>query len=278
MDSVSHVVSVIPMNVLLARSVFAAALVSLCCVGILTSFWSNTSYASDNSQKLSGESVKIIELFTSHGCSSCPAADRLLGELLESDEDLMALEFHVDYWNSLVHGSDGNFVDPFSKSEYSMRQREYNVSRLAGRPGVYTPQAVINGVTAAVGSNRRHIAKALKNRRPAALLITLHPSAADETVLQVGITGEQRQLEVLRGTDIMLIKYFDSAQTHITGGENRDLILTNHHVVYEVLRLGQVSSTSEMSYNITVPAQGEGCVVLVQEGALSPVFAAVECP
>lgn len=266
------------MNLLLARSASTVTLASLCCVGILIVLWSNFGYASDATRKSSGETVKIIELFTSHGCSSCPAADRLLGELLEKDEDLLALEFHVDYWNSLIHGSDGNFVDPFSKSEYSMRQREYNVAGLAGRPGVYTPQAVINGVTAAVGSNRRHIAKALKNRKAAAVQITLRASATDESVLQVSVTGEQRQLQNLQGTDISLVKFIDSEQTTITGGENRDLVLTNHHIVYEVLRLGQISSTSDMSYNITAPAPGDGCVVLVQEGALTPVFAALECP
>jgi hypothetical protein len=266
------------MNFLLARSARTATFVSLCCVGILTILWSNFGYALDTTRKSSGDTVKIIELFTSQGCSSCPPADRLLGELLEKDEDLMALEFHVDYWNSLVHGSDGNFVDPFSNSEYSMRQREYNVTRLAGRPGVYTPQAVINGVTATVGSNRRHITKALKNRKAAAVLITLQASATDETILQVSVTGGQRQLQDLQGTDISLFKFIDSEQTTITGGENRDLVLTNHHIVYEVLRLGQISSTSNMSYNITAPSPGEGCVVLVQEGALTPVFAAIECP
>lgn len=266
------------MNVQLARPAPVAILISLCCAGILSFFLSNPGHASDVTQKSSSESVKIIELFTSHGCSSCPPADRLLGELLDKDEDLMALEFHVDYWNSLVHGSSGNFVDPFSKSEYSMRQREYNVSRLAGRPGVYTPQAVINGVSAAVGSNRRHITKALKNSRAAALKITLQSSETDEAVLQVHVTGEQQQLRDLSGTDITLFKYIDSVETLITGGENQDLLLTNHHIVYEVLLLGQVSSTSDMSYNISAPAQGEGCVVLVQDGALTPVFAAVECP
>jgi len=227
---------------------------------------------------VSDESLKIIELFTSHGCSSCPAAERLLGELLDNDESLIALEYHVDYWNSLVHGNDSNFVDPFSKPEYSMRQREYSIARLAGRPGVYTPQVVINGVIAAVGSNRRHISKALKNKRRAALSITLRTNAADESVLQVGVSGEQQQQRDLKGTDIMLVRYIDSADTLITGGENRHLTLTNHHIVFDVVRLGEVTPAKDMSYNIDAPSPGEGCVVLVQEGALTPVYAAIECP
>ena len=266
------------MKLLLARSAIAATFVSISCAGILYILLGGFVHAANESNVQSADSVKLIELFTSHGCSSCPAADRLLGELLEEDEHLLALEFHVDYWNSLVHGNDGNFVDPFSKPEYSMRQREYNAARLAGRPGVYTPQAVINGVSAAVGSNRRHIAKALKNIRPSALRITLQVSETDENVLHVRVTGAQDQLETLQGTDISLFKYIDSATTLITGGENRNLRLTNHHVVYEIVHLGQVSSSSEMSYNIEAPEKGEGCVVLIQAGTLTPIFSAVECP
>ena len=266
------------MNLFLNRLAVLATLLPLCLVGILTLLLSSFAHTSDQSTSASGESVKIIELFTSHGCSSCPAADRLLGELLDNDENLLALEFHVDYWNSLVHGSDGNFVDPFSKSEYSMRQREYSFARLSGRPGVYTPQAVINGVTAAVGSNRRHINKALKNVRSAALQITVQVNVGEAGSLQVKVSGAQQQLRDLQGTDITLFKYIDSAETLITGGENSDLRLTNHHIVYEMQRLGQISSTSEMSYNVKAPEQGDGCVVLVQEGALTPIYAAVECP
>lgn len=266
------------MNTPLARSASAASALSLCCVVILNLIGSNKGYASGQAPVTSGESVKIIEMFTSHGCSSCPAADRLLGELLEEDKDLIALEFHVDYWNSLVHGNAGNFVDPFSKPEYSMRQREYNISRLAGRPGVYTPQAVINGVGAAVGSNRRYVSKALEQFQAAALQISLQASDTERSMLNVVVSGEPRQLQALQGTDITLVRYIDSAQTPVTGGENKGKVLTNHRIVYETSRLGQVSSTSDMFYTVLAPAQGEGCVVLVQEGALTPVYAAVNCP
>ena len=105
--------------------------------------------------------LKFIELYTSHGCSSCPAADQLLAEFLSEEKALIALEFHVDYWNRLVHGSDGSFTDPFSSAAYSERQRQYNSTSLRGRPGVYTPQVIVNGRFATVGSNHRQITKAL---------------------------------------------------------------------------------------------------------------------
>lgn len=239
-------------------------------------FATASSHAAEASR--SDKNVKLIELFTSHGCSSCPPADRLLGELLERDPELLALEFHVDYWNNLVHGRDGNFVDPFSSSKYSMRQREYSKAKLAGRPGVYTPQAVINGTIATVGSNRRHVKKALSIEREASFTIIQEPLTTDSSVLKVAVSGDQQRLEKLAGTDITLVRYIDSAVTKITGGENRNLELKNHHIVFEVTRLGQISPNSEMVYNVSAPRPGEGCVVLVQEGASTPVYAALECP
>lgn len=225
----------------------------------------------------SSQSFKLIELFTSHGCSSCPRADKLLGELLESDPELMALEYHVDYWNTLVHGNAGNFVDPFSSADYTQRQREYSVSNLSGQQGVYTPQAVINGVTAAVGSDSKNISKALQQARTAAFNIDQKPSASDSSALQITVSGGEQERQIFAGTDITLVRYIDSATTKITGGENQNLELINHHIVFEVTKLGQISGDEDMSYTISAPKDGEGCVVLVQEDALTPVFAALEC-
>jgi len=42
----------------------------------------------------------LIELFTSQGCSSCPAADKLLGELA-ADPSLVAISLPIDYWDYL---------------------------------------------------------------------------------------------------------------------------------------------------------------------------------
>lgn len=222
--------------------------------------------------------LKLIELFTSHGCSSCPKADKLLGELLDTHDDLMALEYHVDYWDSLVHGSDGSFTDPFSNADFSLRQREYNHASLAGRPGVYTPQAVVNGRTASVGSNKRHIVKALSARTDQSLSIVIDSDAHDGDLLSVNITGEAGQRKDLHGIDIRLVSYLDKATTDITGGENRNLKLVNHHIVMDVASLGEVTASGSLNFQIPRPALGEGCVVLIQEDALTPVYAAAECP
>src|SRR3954465_5666952 len=80
--------------------------------------------------------VAVVELFTSQGCSSCPPADKLMGELIR-DPSLVAFTLPVDYWDSL------GWKDPLADPRNSERQRAY--ARVRGERGVYTPQMVING-------------------------------------------------------------------------------------------------------------------------------------
>ena len=222
-------------------------------------------------------SLKLIELYTSHGCSSCPPADQLLAELMSEGKALIALEFHVDYWNRLVHGNDGSFTDPFSKAAYSERQRQYNSTSLRGRPGVYTPQVIVNGRFATVGSDRRQITKALSKPVDQLLAINLE-SAENSGELTVTISGSDDKRKELAGVGIVLARYLDNATTQITGGENKDITLTNHHIVTDLTPLGEVSSDGEMMFTIDSPAASEGCVVLVQQEALTPIYAAAACP
>ena len=95
----------------------------------------------------SGKKV-VIELLTSQGCSSCPPADAYLAELAKRD-DIIALSFHVDYWNYI------GWTDPFSSPDASTRQRADG--RTMGKRYVYTPQVVVDGRAETVGSNRSNV-------------------------------------------------------------------------------------------------------------------------
>lgn len=86
------------------------------------------------------ERVAVIELFTSHGCSSCPPADKWLRRFENHPglwKEVVPLAFHVDYWDYL------GWSDRFAKSEYSKRQRSYRES--GALRSVYTPGFVLNG-------------------------------------------------------------------------------------------------------------------------------------
>ena len=136
----------------------------------------------------------VVELFTSQGCYSCPPAEAYLGELSKTAE-IVALEFHVDYWDDLAHGGDGKWKDVFSRPEFTQHQRIYAGNFPNGQ--VYTPQMVVGGHGFAVGSNRRAvrrlIAQAKEIQRGATLTITKKPGHDLGTNLSIDITGRSNR-------------------------------------------------------------------------------------
>src|SRR6187455_3102008 len=100
----------------------------------------------------SQEPRAVVELFTSQGCSSCPAADRLLAELA-SDRSVIALSLNVDYWDYL------GWKDTLALKGNTERERAY--AHVRGDREVYTPQAVINGLVPVLGSDKAAIEKAI---------------------------------------------------------------------------------------------------------------------
>lgn len=227
-------------------------------------------------EEIEQKPVSVVELFTSHGCSSCPPADKLMGELIAQDESLVAFEFHVDYWNQLVHGAAGSWVDPFSSEDYTDRQRSYNARPLSGRPGVYTPQMIVNGEYAAVGSDRRRINRFLRKASPPAA-VSLHVKEQDNQQLSININS----LEKVR-TRLWLVVYDLHERTDITAGENKNVMIDNHHIVKSMIPIGktvtgEAGSEWQLSVNVDL-AEGEGCSILAQGELTGPVQGAVNCP
>src|SRR5471030_1876699 len=94
----------------------------------------------------------VVELFTSQGCSACPPADRIIGELAK-DPSVIALSMPIDYWDYL------GWKDTFADARFSARQKAY--SQVRGDRDVYTPQVVVNGSAHLVGSDRAGIESAI---------------------------------------------------------------------------------------------------------------------
>jgi len=99
---------------------------------------------------LSAQNPVVVELFTSQGCSSCPAADKNLAEIIDQAErkgqQIYGLSFHVDYWNYI------GWKDPYSKAEFTERQKKYASNK--NSENIYTPQMLVNGENEFVGSDK----------------------------------------------------------------------------------------------------------------------------
>jgi hypothetical protein len=226
-----------------------ALLLALCCTPLVTA---GPARAADAQRR-----TVVVELFTSQGCYSCPPADRLLGELANRP-GIIALSFHVDYWNYL------GWADPFSHRWATSRQRAYAWSMK--RASVYTPQAVVDGYFQAVGSNRAAMASMIKLARREG------PAPVDVTVKRTGgkldFTVEPGRSKSASVANIWLVLFDRVRTTDIPRGENGGKRLTYHHVVRELQMLGDYAGKP---VHRTVSLRGKagkrpyyGAAVLVQ--------------
>ncbi|MEP6951194.1 MAG: DUF1223 domain-containing protein, partial [Ginsengibacter sp.] len=180
--------------------------------------------------KKHNKSVAVLELFTSQGCSSCPAADRLLGSYT-SKENVIALSFHVDYWDRL------GWKDPFSSKTFT--ERQYNYAS-ALRAEVYTPQLVVNGQSEMIGSEESKISAAVNKilaQEPNANLSIKTAKPENGQVSINFITSGNTGNSIL---NIALVQ--KKATTEIKAGENGGATLTNYNVVRNFKTISQVNN------------------------------------
>ncbi|MGF1476453.1 MAG: DUF1223 domain-containing protein [Geminicoccaceae bacterium] len=211
----------------------------------------------------------VVELFTSQSCYSCPPAEAYLAELANKP-DVLALEWHVDYWDDLVYGAAGQWRDPFSDPAYTERQVAYNLA-IRGSGRIYTPQMVIDGADEAVGSRREQVRAAIEragqNRRSTE--ITLSP--AEGHTLTVKLDGALDQ-----PADVWLVRYLRAETTEVERGENHGKRLTNHHIVREVEKLGAWRG-GEVSFTFNGASEEMGCAILVQRAPAGSIQGARSC-
>ncbi len=208
----------------------------------------------------------VVELFTSQGCSSCPPADAFLGELAQR-EDVIALAFHIDYWDYI------GWKDPFASPDFTNRQRGY--AGALGLRTIYTPQMVIDGRVDAVGSDRGRVEHLIQ--RAAALPklpIALEASGHDA----FRITLPEARLE--SPATVWLAIYDREEHTSVRRGENAGRTLADFNIVREFRKLASwdgAATTLDLNLAGAV-GKGEGCAILVQGAGQSPILAALAIP
>jgi len=189
----------------------------------------------------------VVELFTSQGCSSCPPADHLLVELADRP-DILALAFHVTYWNNL------GWRDPFSLDDATTRQRDYQ--RRLGSDTIYTPQMIIDGSTDVVGSDRAGVTRALQAARAeagSAVALDVTRTATGLNIVASNGAGEGR---------LLLLGYDPRHVTAVARGENAGAHLTEANIVRSVQVLSEWQG-ARLSLNAPLPT-GARIAVLLQ--------------
>lgn len=201
----------------------------------------------------------LVELFTSQGCSSCPAADAFVAALPRlgfGRERVIPLTFHVDYWDDL------GWKDPFASPRFTERQRAYaqsgRLSSPAGEDGIhgaYTPQMVVGGKVHFSGARRdvalAEIQRAAGTPEPGMLAVTVAPDRARENfAATVRVTA---RAGAAAGADWRLFVALaqKEGRTAVAHGENAGETLTEAAIV------------RWLSTPLTVSADGAPVQVLV---------------
>lgn len=203
----------------------------------------------------------VVELFTSEGCSSCPPAEAYLGELAQRP-DVLALAFHVDYWDGL--GWPDRFVIP----EATPRQRGY--ARNLRLSSIYTPQVVIDGTGDFVGSDRARIVRALQGSRDGVpVQIAVH-----EGSLAIELGAET----LGRVGDVTLIAFERSAVSSIGRGENSGRTLNEYNIVRAVRLLGQYHGRGQTLHAelSSLPKDATDVAIIIQAPGQSAVLGAAQ--
>jgi hypothetical protein len=203
--------------------------------------------------------LALVELFTSEGCSSCPPADALLVQLATRG-DVIALSFHVTYWDRL------GWRDPFSNETFTRRQGAY--AHAFGLESLYTPQMVIDGRTQFVGSNRTAAADAIRDAlmRPPGAGVSVR-TRADGAAVAATVHVERATPDA-----VLFVAWADAERKSAPDrGENDGAHLRHVDVVRVLERVPLQGGRYDGVVHLTRPDAVAGSVVAwVQRGGGTP--------
>jgi hypothetical protein len=203
----------------------------------------------------------VVELFTSQGCSSCPPADRILGELAQ-DPSVIALSMPIDYWDYL------GWKDTLADARFSARQKAY--SQVRGDREVYTPQVVVNGSVHVIGSDRARIEGAIDATRKTSGVMSVPVTMTQAgKQLNVSVAGSGTGSAAMHG-EVWICSISKEVPIAIRRGENSGREITYHNVVRNLLKVGDWNGGSG-SWTVPVASVAhegiDAAVVYLQDGS-----------
>lgn len=209
------------------------------------------------------ENTVVVELYTSQGCSSCPAADKIL-QKLRSQPNVIALSLNVDYWDYL------GWKDDLALPGNAKRQRKY--AKMMRSRHVYTPQLMVDGKMDVVGSRRSQVDSAVAS----------FSDTSDQANVSAQVNGSMVNVSVspqsaIDGNAIVWLVGYDADVTKkIGGGENRGRSIEYSNVVKEWREAAQWDGVSPLEFQRPRPAGDSGFAVIVQQGEVGPILGATQ--
>jgi hypothetical protein len=209
------------------------------------------------------ENNVVVELYTSQGCSSCPAADKVL-KSLSTQSNVIALSLNVDYWDYL------GWEDDLALAGNSKRQRKY--AKVMRSRHVYTPQLMVDGKMDVIGSRRSQVDSAVAS----------HSKMKDQAQVDAKVSGDTVQVSVRSSGEsegdsvIWLVGYDSSITKQIGAGENRGRSIEYSNVVREWREVGRWDGKAPLDLQSTRPKGGSGFAVIVQKDEVGPILGATQ--
>lgn len=219
------------------------------------------------------EDAVVAELFTSQGCSSCPAAQAYLLDLAKRP-DVITLEFHVDYWDRRKTWLGGTWQDPFSDAAWTRRQVDYN-TRIMGEDRAFTPEIVIDGAYQEVGARRDNIDALIAE---AASLRRKHYKISGSVTPDGNLTVAAAGPGIRKPAQVVLLRLLKDATTEVRGGENKGTTMKSRNIARSLLVIGTWAG-GEQKYKFNLPSfkNDETCAVLLQDPDTLHILAGGMC-
>jgi len=203
----------------------------------------------------------VVELFTSQGCSACPPADVMLGELAQRD-DVIALSLHVDYWDYI------GWADTFASPE--LTQRQHNYAHATGSTVVYTPQIIVGGQDHVVGVRPMAVADLIQDHAeaPDPVSVALSRESGGVSLAAQAHMDPPRPMMV-----VQIVTYSPHEEVTIERGERAGTVGDHYNVVTSWQVVAEWDG--EAPFLARIQPQGDRpLVAIVQQAGNGPILGA----
>lgn len=202
----------------------------------------------------------VVELYTSQGCSSCPAADAVLAELAQ-EPGVIPLALHVDYWDYI------GWADTFANPRFTDRQKAY--AHAAGEKMIYTPQVIVAGRDRLIGHEAAEVRAAIARAQ----------GAGNPVVLELRREGDRLVIRALAepplpwGAVVQLVRFIDGAEVDIAHGENAGRRIEYRNIVTSWQPIAEWPGVAPLEMTADLPG-GDRAAVIVQRAGFGEILAA----